>query len=163
MIEVARLKEVLDYDPASGGFRWKVSRGRSAKAGAVAGSLSKDGYLLIGVDGRNYPAHRLAWVYVHGVWPEGDLDHVSLDRLDNRLDNLRPASRSQNMANTGPHRDNSTGLKGVYFDARRQRWAALVTKDGRRKWLGYHDTAEAAHATYCQAATDLFGKFARAA
>lgn len=158
-----RLKEVLDYNPTTGVFTWKVTRARGARAGAIAGSISKDGYGLIGIDGRNYPAHRLAWLHYHGVWPKGDIDHVSLDKLDNRIINLRPASRSQNMANTTAHRDNHSGLKGVFFDRRRQRWASMITKDGRRKWLGYFDTAELAHAAYTRAADVMFGVFARAA
>lgn len=165
MIEVAisRIKELLIYDPETGIFIWRVTRARGAKAGSQAGSLDKNGYVVIGIDGRNYRAHRLAWAYEKGEWPVGDLDHEDRDHADNRIAKLRPASRSQNMANSVPHRDSSSGLKGIFFDKRRQRWASIITKNGRRKWLGYFDTAASAHAAYCLEAEKLFGEFARAA
>src|SRR5579862_7745832 len=93
-----RLKEVLDYDPATGEFRWKTRLGGKAVAGRVAGYLDR-GYISIRIDRRIYMAHRLAWLWVYGVWPEGWLDHINRKKNDNRIDNLRLAEPWQNQAN----------------------------------------------------------------
>jgi hypothetical protein len=164
LITIDRLRELLHYNPDTGIFTWRVTRSRKAKAGTQAGSLhTRRLYVVIRIEQQNYAAHRLAWAYVHGQWPLGDLDHVSMDYADNRIANLRPASRSENMGNTKPHRDNACGLKGANFDSRRGRWVSYIMKDGHHKWLGYFDTAEQAHTAYCEEAARLFGTFARAA
>lgn len=156
-----RLTELLEYNSATGEFTWRVWRGGGApKAGSLAGYMSK-GYRVIVIDGRMYPAHRLAWFYVNKVCPEGDIDHKSMDATDNRIENLREATWSDNMGNTRPHRDSSSGLKGIYFDKRRGGWCASIMCNGKRCWLGSHGTADEAHAAYQRAAADLFGKFAR--
>lgn len=163
----AQLLEWLHYDPATGYFTWRITKGRCAKKGSRAGSFDKKGYVVINlrINGRQttYRAHRLAWFYVHGRWPESDIDHNKLDKADNRLDELREATRSQNMANTAAHADSLTGVKGVSFDKRRGRYYARIMKDGRHHHLGYFDHLEAAASAYASAAQRLFGEFARAA
>lgn len=158
-----RLTEILAYDCETGVFTWRVWRGGgSPRAGSPAGYVCK-GYLSIVIDGRMYPAHRLAWFYVKKVWPHGDLDHESMDRTDNRIKNLREATRSENMGNIKAHKDNTYGLKGVGFDKRHGTWYSTIMRNGKRHWLGRHKTAEEAHAAYQKAAAKLFGEFARAA
>ncbi len=158
MISHARLLELLSYDPLTGFFAWRQDRPGHVKAGDCAGSLKKDGYISINVDGRRYKAHRLAWFYVHGRWPNGDLDHRSLNRAENWIANLREGTRSQNMGNIRAH----SGLKGVSFDSRRGQWRARIKDGEKERWLGYWPTADAAHAAYTKAAADVFGEFARA-
>jgi hypothetical protein len=161
MLTQARLKEVLDYDPASGVFLWRVKI-RSIRPGRVAGAIAKGfGYRVITVDQTRHYAHRLAWLYVHGEWPNGDLDHENLDRADNRIANLREASVAQNRANARPSRNNKSGLKGAYFVKARGKWCGSIFVDGKTKNLGYFATAEEAHAAYAAAARKHFGKFAR--
>lgn len=87
MLTVERLRELLDYDPETGVFRWKEPR-RKCRVGEVAGSLRKDGYVKIQVDGRFYQAHRLAWLCVYGVWPSA-IDHIDGNRANNAIANLR--------------------------------------------------------------------------
>ncbi len=161
MITTERLREVLAYDPDTGVFTWRVARGRQS-AGAVAGSLNGSGYLLIRIDRRSYPAHRLAFVYMTGAWPENEIDHMNLDRADNRFENLREATHSQNMANGRRRSNNTSGLKGAHWRKRNRRWQAQIRVAGRKKHLGYFDTPEEANAAYREAATQHFGKFARA-
>ena len=92
MLTQARLKKLLSYNTDTGEFRWRVTRRGAARAGSVAGCVRHDGYVRIAIDGKRYLAHRLAWLYVHGeLVPE--LDHANGVRSDNRLDNLRPATR----------------------------------------------------------------------
>lgn len=141
MITPDRLREVLAYDPDTGQFHWRVrGRGKYKRPGAHAGHY--DGrYVTMRVDGRKYYAHRLAWVYVHGVWPDGDIDHINEDKSDNRISNLRPASRSQNMLNVSRASERSqSGVRGV--SPRRGRWRATIS--GRH--IGDFDTIEEAAA-----------------
>lgn len=159
-----RLKELLSYDPLTGVFLWKVSlRGRFAKAGSVAGGPDKDGYFIICVDQKLYRAHRLAWFWMTGEWPKGQIDHKDLDKTNNRFCNLRDATKSQNMWNLKCRSNSATGIKGVQYDARRGLYYAKITANGRKTWLGYHKTAEAAADAYRVASIQQHQEFARAA
>ena len=94
------LRAVLDYDPKTGLFHWRIDRGgRKARIGALAGSFDATGYIQIMIDGKNYKAHRLAWLYVTGNWPIGDIDHLNGERANNRWSNLREATKSINQQN----------------------------------------------------------------
>lgn len=165
MITQERLKELLSYAPLTGVFLWKKSlRGRFAKAGAAAGYPDqKDGYLCICVDQRQYRVHRLAWFYMTGEWPKGQIDHKDLDKSNNRFSNLRDATKSQNMWNLKCRSNSATGVKGVQYDARRGLYYAKITANGRKTWLGYHQTAEAAAEAYRVASIEKHQEFARAA
>lgn len=162
MLTAERLREVLSYDPLTGLFTWLVSRGK-AKAGNAAGVLTDSGYVVIGVDSVRYYAHRLAWLYMKGEWPAGDLDHDNVRSDDNRWDNLRPATESQNGANRRVQRNNKLGVKGVcVHKVRKDRiYGAHIEVGGRSIYLGYFDTSEGAHAAYALAALKHFGDFAR--
>lgn len=145
-----RLRHLLDYDPATGTFRWR-SRSSSlsrVEVGDVAGYVdTSTGYARIGIGGREYKAHRLAWLYVHGRWPANQIDHVNGDKLDNRLDNLREADQRTNNENLRrAQRHNKTGLLGVSH--RGSRFEAQITIDSKQLYLGRFDTAEQAHAEY---------------
>lgn len=154
-----RLKELLHYDPETGVFTHLTSgRGRGRKAGARAGCFG--GYTRVGVCGRVYRAHRLAWFYVYGVWPREQLDHINLDISDNRLANLREATVAQNGANCQARRRNKCGKKGV--SKLKGKWRAQIFKNKRQVHLGLFATAEEAHSAYIAAARDHYGEFARA-
>jgi hypothetical protein len=150
----------LHYDPDTGVFTWRVYTG-AARPGNVAGMVGPIGYRYIGIARRLYPAHRLAWFYVHGEWPPQDIDHINMERADNRLANLRLATRSQNMANGKARVGNRSGFKGVFFHKQAGKWTARLTVNGRCRSLGFHATPEAAHAAYVSAAKQAFGDFAR--
>ena len=154
-----RLRELLAYDPATGIFTWRVSRG-GAK-GRAAGHLDRDGYLRVMIDGAQYYAHRLAWLYMTGEWPANQMDHKNGETGDNRFVNLREATRSQNQKNVRTHRDNASGFKGVVLDKPNKRWRAKIDHAGRTHFLGYFATAAEAHAAYCKAAKDIDPEFAR--
>jgi hypothetical protein len=154
--------DYLDYNPETGEFLWKASRGRRAK-GARAGSVRSNGYAYIWVKGGYYRAHRLAWLYVHGRFPDLEIDHVNMNKTDNRIENLRLATHSQNGANTGKKRNNKSGYKGVHYSRIRKKWRAQIEKGGNKHHLGLFYTPEEAHNAYIKAAQELFGEFARAA
>jgi hypothetical protein len=114
---------------------------------------------MVEIDDREYRVHRLAWAHVYGKWPDGHLDHADLDRSNNALDNLRPATRAQNNANRPLPRNNTSGFKGVHFDKGSRRWIAVC---GRRH-VGSFATKEEAYAAYVEAARLRYGDFARVA
>lgn len=162
LITLERLKELLRYDESTGIFTWKMSTSNRAPVGSVAGGLSSNGYLYIKLDGVSYSAHRLAWFYVRGVWPEDKTDHRDLDRRNNRISNLRPATSSENTCNSKLRSTNKSGLKGVCWLSRKQKWLATITKDRRQYFLGYFSEKEPAHEAYLRAANSLHGEFCRA-
>jgi HNH endonuclease len=147
-LTAARLRELLSYDPATGLFTRLVSgRGRGAIAGSVAGGKSLCGYIRIGVSGRFYMAHRLAWLYTHGVWPAGDIDHINGEKADNRLSNLRDVSTSVNMQNQRSAQPrNASGFLGVTRHG--NRFEASIKINGVNLYLGSYGSPEEAHASY---------------
>lgn len=157
----AQLHDLLDYEPITGKFRWKVATNGRVRIGQLAGSPNRDGYIQIKINRRLYGAHRLAWFYVNGRWPNAEIDHRNGNIADNSIANLREATRGQQMANLKRPRTNTSGFKGVSFYKRQRRWRAYIATDGKPKHLGYFDTAEEAHAAYAKAAVAQFGEFAR--
>jgi hypothetical protein len=162
MLTRARLIELLDYDAGTGIFRWRSPRGPRPSA-SIAGIVDAQGYAKIVIDYKPYLAHRLAWFCMTGEWPDGTIDHANGNRDDNRFSNLRSATYSQNQWNARTRVDNSSGLKGASFHKRAGRWMATICVNRKQHYLGLHDTPEAAHAAYCEAARKHFGEFARPA
>lgn len=153
----------VHYDPLTGIFRWRRSRSGRKMKYDVAGSISDKQYWVIMIDGKLYKAHRLAWFYVTGEWPEHDIDHRDGNETNNKFDNLRECSHSQNMGNRKVGVNNTSGFKGVSFHKKNQKWRAYITLDKRRRCLGYFDDPASAGDAYFKAAVELFGEFARAA
>lgn len=166
--EATSLRARLAYDLKAGIFTWQAkpsgtkdaARWNSRYAGKPAGSPNRDGYINIKIDGRLHPAHRLAWLYVHGHWPVLEIDHRNGIRADNRLQNLREATRTEQMHNLRRPTTNTSGFKGVSL-YQGKRWRAYIHLNGKPKHLGYFLTAELAHAAYCKAALAARGEFAR--
>lgn len=155
------LTSILNYDPLTGIFTWAMPRSKIT-VGAVAGHTRKHAkpYVYIMIDGKDYSAHRLAWFYVHGVWPKEQLDHINGNHSDNRIENLREATQSQNMANKKT--TNKTGLKGVRYlpwIKKGKCWLAQITFNKKTTYLGSFYTKEEAHSAYCDAAKRLHGEF----
>ena len=137
-----RLKNLLAYDPKSGKFFRRTSRG-GFEVGTEMGCGS-NGYVLIRVDRRLYRAHRLAWLYVHGYFPEHGLDHIDRDTTNNRIDNLREVSQVCNLRNCGNRVNNTTGVKGVHWHKQIGKWRAVIAIPGRQPSLGvYNDFVDA--------------------
>jgi hypothetical protein len=160
-IEALRLAESLSFDHETGQFRWTKRPSNRVSIGDIAGTINGAGYRQITLGGKFYYAHRLVWLFTHGVWPESHIDHVNLNKDDNRIENLRLATRSQNLANSGVRKNNKSGIKGVYFDKDRGCWIAKIMCRRRRYLLGQFLTGALASAAYAAAAEKLHGEFAR--
>jgi len=132
-----RLKEVLLYDFETGIFVRRINVS-NIKSGAIAGSKLKTGYMEVGIDNVSYLQHRLAWLYVHGYFPENQIDHIDRVRDNNRLGNLREVSRSCNSMNSYKRSDNTSGIKGVCWDKGAGLWKSRISLNGLSIYVGRH-------------------------
>lgn len=151
------LRNLLRYEVESGEFHW-ISRIGSIRAGATAGSTSRSGYIDICVSKERHGAHRLAWLYVHGEWPAGEIDHLDGDKSNNRISNLRDITHAVNTQNLrAAHRRNkSTGLLGVRrSDTKALRFNAVIMVSGKVKCLGSYADPQVAHQVYLAAKREM--------
>ena len=142
------VRELFDYNPDTGKFVWldrdeKLShsqksalRFNSLFAGKEAFITPLNGYRSGNIFGTMMMAHRCAWAWVHGEWPNGQIDHINGVRSDNRLSNLRIVDNSENQKNAKLRSDNSSGCPGVMFDRNQKKWTAKIHERGKRIWLG---------------------------
>ena len=159
------LKSILNYNPDTGLFRWKVRTSNRIKIGDIAGSIHKcrlANYISIQIDGHKYQAHRLAHLYIYGWMPE-EVDHIDDNgpKTDNRICNLRKSTISQNMHNRGEYKSNKSGYKGVSWHKRVKKWRAQIKYNNKVMHLGYFSTPEEAYEAYKEAALRLHGEYAR--
>lgn len=160
-ISQQRLKEVVSYDPNSGVFIWIKNTGKKRLIGERVGAKGKRGYLVTSIDKFQYTLHRLAWLYVYGEMPPECIDHINGDKIDNRISNLRLASKRQNAFNKGIMLSNKSGYIGVSFCKQTGRWRSSIGIDLTARNLGRYDTKEEAAMVRDIAAVKMFGKFAR--
>jgi hypothetical protein len=165
MITYEIAKALFDYSPKDGLLTWKFESG-NIKKGFEVGTLdstpkSKTKYRKVSVFNISYKVHRIIWLMQTGDWPEGDVDHIDGDGLNNKWDNLRDVTHSQNLMNAAVRSDSTSGYKGVSYDKARDRWYAYINIDGKRKMLGRHKTMQEAVTARQNAESELFGEFAR--
>lgn len=134
------LKELLSYEKSTGLFFWKIKKGSRAK-GDQAGSKRKDGYIEIRINRKLYLAHRLAWLYVNGEFPEC-LDHIDHNTSNNKIENLRNVSHRENMRNRKLSCLNKSGVSGVSWCKKQGKWTTRLKVDGKYLFLGYFDNLE---------------------
>ncbi|MGR7031655.1 HNH endonuclease [Klebsiella aerogenes] len=159
--KLSRLKELLDYNPDTGVFLWKVKRAGTAKAGTVAGTPHKNGYYCITIDGKLYLLSRIAYFMATGKQPF-EVDHINGVRNDNRALNLRPANRSENCFNKSVRSDSLTGIKGITWIKDLKKWQARCTgRDRKRIHLGYFEDLSTAISTLNKFRLENHGDFAK--
>jgi len=137
-----RLKEVLNYDPMMGVFTWKIQRCGKGRIGQVAGCKDSAGYIRIAVDRKLYYGHRLAWLYVHGYFPEHTVDHINQNKSDNRLANLRHVTQRCNCRNIKTREGSMSGVKGVRLDGRTNSWSATISVGGRTRTIASFESLD---------------------
>ena len=161
MLTQERLKEQLSYDPETGHFTQILRTSQRVKVGDRAGSQDPRGYRLINICGRREWEHRLVWLYIYGVFPDFDIDHINGNKSDNRLCNLRAASRSENNCNSVIRSDSTTKYRNVHLFKRTGKYQVQVRFNGKRYNGGYYDTAEQANIIAIAMRKQLHGEFAK--
>lgn len=127
------IKTVLDYNRESGKFTWLTNcRGRNDRIGSNAGTKNAGGYIVIKLNGKLHYAHRLAWLFIYGVLPPAEIDHINGVKDDNRIDNLRAVNHSENSKNKLMNASNTSGVAGVTLCAKTNKWRAQITANGKR-------------------------------
>ena len=157
----AYLREILDYDSETGHFTWRKKISIKVVVGKRAGAINKAGYIVVGIHGTLYYAHRLAWLYVTGEWPD-QVDHENNRRGDNWWSNLRLATHQQNVLNAKLAKNNTSGSKGVHWHAKAGKWAASIYLNGCGNHLVLFDDRQQSADAYMNAALSAQPEFARA-
>jgi len=173
------LRKLLRYEPETGKLFWRertpdmftATEARSAAHSCaqwnsrLAGkeaftSDGGSGYLVGHIFDRRHSAHRIIWAMHTGAWPDKHIDHVDGDPSNNRIENLREATHTENAWNRGAQENNTSGYKGVYWHKHKQKWVARIYKNRKQHHLGYFTCPKEAHAAYCKAAKELHGEYA---
>lgn len=154
-----RLRELVHYAPDTGIFTRLKGWGAKSPAGKPIGSVDANGYVVFSIDGVQDYAHRFAWLYMTGEWPEPKVDHENQNRGDNRWSNLRTATHAENLWNRGKSKVNTSGIKGVSL-GHHGRWRATLKVGRKQIHLGYHATKERAAEAYAEGARRFHGEFA---
>lgn len=161
LLDADELRRVLRYDPITGIFTWKARLANHLKIGDVAGTVHARGYIAIGIRGKYYYGHRLAWLYITGDWPQEHIDHVDGNPHNNKWANLREASNIENLQNrAGPARHNKSGELGIYWEESKKRWYASIRVNKKTKNLGRFKEKADAVAVRKAAEKKYFGEFA---
>lgn len=150
------LKAVLHYNESTGEFVWVSKSNKYSRdmTGQTAGAQNKSGRIQIRINGTLYQAHRLAWLYVHGVMPDKHIDHINRIPTDNRISNLRQVTHAENCQNRYSRSDSLCKLQGVDFMKNAKCYRARITASGKTHTLGFFKTADEAHAAYKKAAAE---------
>jgi hypothetical protein len=149
--ELSALKAALSYDKDTGAFVWAYKVNRKCHAGAPAGNFKPNGYHKVGFGYREHFGHRLAWMFVNGLIPDGyEIDHIDGNPSNNVISNLRLATHSQNGQNKGRAISSNvtSGMLGVSLHKKTQLWRARIYVGGKEKSLGYFKDKMAAFEAY---------------
>lgn len=155
LLDAGEVRRLLDYNLETGVFTWRVKIASVTNPGQIAGKVHPLGYRLISINGRQYFEHRLAWLHVTGNWPKLHIDHINRVRTDNRFVNLRDVSASINNWNTGKHKRNTSGFKGVTWNNSSSKWQAQIRANSKNHYLGVFSNIEDAAKAYFDGAKRL--------
>ncbi len=150
-----QVNELFDYDPETGALTWKVSRSSRIQVGALAGTLGANGRRYVLIKGVSYLVHRVIWLICRGEWPKGNVAPLDGDHLNLRFANLVERSPTETVLSGGLRSSNKTGVPGVSFNNKKNKWIAMITVDYKQRYLGAFDSVEAATAARKAAETNL--------
>jgi hypothetical protein len=154
-----KVKNLFDY--VDGKLFWKVSPAHNVKIGDAAGSLRFNGYWHTQINGKRYFNHRIIFLWHHGYLPTTDIDHIDGNRVNNKVENLRPATGFENARNAKVRADNTSGAKGVSWVKHIRKWVVQLRVDKKIKRIGYFDDLELADLVAIMARDKYYGEFAR--
>lgn len=154
------VKDFIEYFPDTGKLMWKKSNSNKVRVGQEITHVDSYGYLGVQFQFVRWKAHRLAWYLYYGEVPEGDIDHINGDRTDNRIENLRLASRGENLRNMRVSGKGSSKYKGVSWHKAAGKWSAQITLDNKKKHLGLFEEEISAALAYDTAAKEFYKDFA---
>lgn len=152
-----QLHQLFEYK--DGDLYWKISRNNNIKVGQVAGMLRPDGYKRVNINKKNYYLHRLIFIYHNGFITD-EIDHIDNNKLNNRIENLRVATRIQNMLNCKINSRNTTGIKGITFDKEKSKFRPYLSVNKKRMYLGCFDSLDDANTELQKARIKYHGSFA---
>lgn len=157
------VRSILNYDPETGLFTWRINKGKRGMRGDVAGYEIGTKYIQIKINNKAYQAHRLAWLYMTGKWPKEFLDHINGVRNDNRFCNLREATRIENSRNRSVQENNKLGIKGIFWDKQYKKYLSYIyireNNKKKRIFLGRYDSLEDAEKARIEGEFKYFGPF----
>jgi hypothetical protein len=153
----AEITDLLEYK--EGYLFWKINRRNQVHSGEKAGYLHKNKYLRVCIKGKQYFVHRVIFFLHHKCWPD-QIDHINGNKLDNRIENLRPASGVFNAWNRSKPLTNTSGVKNVVWDKLRNKWRVQITANKKRVQIGMFDDIDIAKQAAIKARNTLHGQFA---
>lgn len=162
-ITADELRSAFSYDPDTGDLCWRVRPANNVKIGVPIRAKNTSGYYHVGFRRRVYVVHRLIWLMTYDEWPELEIDHINCIKTDNRLENLRLATKGQNLTNTHKTGQRTSQYKGVCWKKSNNCWTAQISHNGKCHWLGHFQNEHDAYLAYCEAALRLKGEYARLA
>lgn len=152
IFDSTKVREILDYNPNTGEFHWKIKPTKNSRVGQKAGGIKGQGYGYIQYLKKMYSMSHLAWLHFYGKYPAMYIDHINGDRFDNRIANLREATPAENVQNIRKAPSNSShGFLGASFDKEKNKWRARIRVNGKKISLGRYNTPEEASSAYIDA------------
>lgn len=141
---LSEISKYLSYNPENGVFTWVgvPLHGKKELLGTRAGTVHKHGYRVIRLHGKQHRAARLAWLFSNGEWPINTIDHKNGNRDDDRIENLREATKAEQNQNIVRSENSSTGIQGVYFNS--GKWRVMIGVSRKLVWLGSYDSKDEA-------------------
>ncbi len=144
MISLTEMAKILTYDLNTGRFTYKCKPRAQTEIGDIAGTIDKEGYRVIKIKNKLYKAHRLAWLFIYGRMPIGQIDHINHNRDDNRIENLRVVNNQENQKNRLINKNNKSGVNGVFWNKLSNKWQARIRVNSKAIHLGLFSTLDEA-------------------
>ncbi|MBK8772319.1 MAG: HNH endonuclease [Rhizobiales bacterium] len=158
-ITIEEVNRMVSYCPVTGKLFWKINKQNSGGIGSECGRTNSAGYRRVVLHGCELKAHQVVWMLHHGEWPSGIVDHANSNKSDNRIENLRLATKAQNAANRKSNSNNTTGVSGVTFHKPTRKWVARIGLNMKRIHIGSFEKKDDAVKAYMAVSANYRGEF----